>query len=503
MAVKHLISKSSFIKGIQCDKQLYLYKYHYNWMDEVSESQQLIFDRGHDVGELAQKLFPGGIKATEDPKKPSQAIQITNELIESGAKVIYEAAFGFDEVLVIADIIVWDGKQWNIYEVKSSTKISDTYYLDAAIQYYVISNCLSINDISIVYINNQYVRNGELELAKLFNIESVKDNICKQQDFIKSELRRLKKVLDGKEIPDIDIGPHCSDPYQCSFWGYCWKNIPYYSVFDIAGLRGDKNFELYRRGFIKLDEVPEDYPLSQSQRLQIESHIKNKIVFDKDRIKEFLSSLSYPVYFMDFETFMPAIPMFDRTRPYQQIPFQYSLHYQKNPKSKVEHFEFLSEAEGDPREALLKKLLNDTKGPGIILVYNKSFEITRLKELATDFSIYRQEIEERIERIVDLMVPFQKKYYYTPEMKGSYSIKSVLPSLVPELGYEGMEIADGGTASAAFESLYYEEDFVKVEEIRKNLLKYCEMDTLAMVEILNFLFGIIKEKDPAKDPFQF
>jgi hypothetical protein len=487
MAEKHLISKSSFIKGIQCDKQLYLYKYHYDWMDEVSESQQIIFNRGHDVGELAQKLFPGGIKATEDPRKPAQAIERTIELIESGAKVIYEAAFGFDEVLVIADIIVWDGNTWNIYEVKSSTKISDTYYHDAAIQYYVISNCLNVKDISIVYINNQYVRNGDLELQKLFTVESVKDNVSEHQDFIKSELKRLKKVLEGKDIPNIDIGPHCSDPYQCCFWGYCWKNIPDYSVFDIAGLRGDKKFELYEGGFIKIEDVPEDYPLSQSQRIQIESHIKNKSVFDKDKINEFLSSLSYPVYFMDFETFMPAIPMFDRTRPYQQIPFQYSLHYQKNPKIKVEHFEFLADIEGDPREPFLKKLLNDTNGPGIILVYNKAFEITRLKELATDFPKYAKEVDERIDRIVDLMLPFQKKYYYMPEMRGSYSIKSVLPALVPALGYEGMEIADGGTASAAFESLYYEEDIFRVEEIRKNLLKYCGMDTQAMVEIVNFL----------------
>ena len=487
MAEKHLISKSSFIKGSQCDKQLYLYKYHYDWMDEVSESQQAIFNRGHDIGELAQQLFSGGIKATEDSKKSAQAIERTTELIENGTKVIYEAAFLFDEVLVIADIIVWDGKQWNIYEVKSSTSISDTYCQDATIQFYVISNCLKVNDISIVYINNQYVRNGSLELNKLFNIDSVKDNVCILQDFIKSELIRLKRVLKGKEIPDIDNGPHCSNPYQCGFWGYCWKDIPEYSVFNIAGLKGDKKFELYELGYIKLEEVPEDYPLSQAQRLQIESHIGKKSVIDKDNIKKFLSSISSPVYYMDFETFMPAIPMFNGTRPYQQIPFQYSLHNQKTPGGKVEHDEFLADAEGDPREPFIKKLLKDTREPGIILVYNKAFEITRMKELAADFPKYSKDIEDRIERIVDLMLPFQKKYYYTPEMKGSYSIKSVLPALVPELSYKGMEIADGGTASTAFESLYYEEDIFKVEEIRKNLLKYCGMDTQAMVEILNVL----------------
>jgi hypothetical protein len=487
MAEKHLLSKSSFIKGIQCEKQLYLYKYHYDLMDEISEGQQVIFDRGHDVGEIAQHLFPGGIKATEDPKKPGLAIERTIELIENGTKVIYEAAFIFDEVLVIADIIVQDGKQWNIYEVKSSTKISDTYNQDAAIQYYVISNCLDVKDVSIVYINNQYVRNGELELEKLFNVESVKEKVSELQEFIKSELKRFKKVLEENDIPNIDIGPHCNDPYQCGFWGYCWKNIPNYSVFDIAGLKGEKKFDLYEHGYIKLEDVPENYPLSPAQRLQIESHIGKKSFVDKDNIKKFLSSINYPIYFMDFETFMPAIPMFNGTRPYQQIPFQYSLHFQKNQASKVEHHEFLADADGDPREPFLNKLLEDSKNPGIILVYNKAFEITRLKELMTDFPKYAKEIEARIGRVFDLMLPFQKKYYYTPEMLGSYSIKSVLPALVPKLSYEGMDIAEGGTASAAFESLYYEEDAFRTKEIRENLLKYCGMDTLAMVEILNVL----------------
>jgi hypothetical protein len=351
----------------------------------------------------------------------------------------------------------------------------------------VISNCLNVKDISLVYINNQYVRNGNLELNKLFNIESVIDKVSGLQDLIKSELIRLKKVLKGKDIPDIDIGPHCSDPYQCGFWGYCWKDIPEYSVFNIAGLKGNKKFELYELGYIKLEDVPEDYPLSQTQKLQIESHIGKKPVIDKDKINEFVKSITYPVYYMDFETFMPAIPMFNGTRPYQQIPFQYSLHYQKTSGDKVEHDEFLADAEGDPREPFLKKLLMDTKEPGIILVYNKAFEITRMRELATDFPKYAKETEERIERIVDLMLPFQKRYYYKPEMLGSYSIKSVLPALVPDLSYKGMEIADGGTASAAFESLYYEEDVFKIKEIRENLLKYCGMDTLAMVRILDVL----------------
>lgn len=193
---------------------------------------------------------------------------------------------------------------------------------------------------------------------------------------------------------------------------------------------------------------------------------------------------------MDFETFMPAVPLFNNSRPYQQIPFQYSLHYKKKSGSEPVHYEFLAEANRDPRQKFLIKLLNDTKDNGTILVYNKSFEITRLKEMAKDFPEFAYEIEERISRIVDLMFPFQKKYYYKPEMKGSYSIKKVLPALIPELKYDDLEIKEGSTASSAFESLYYESDLFKIEEIRTNLLNYCKMDTLAMVEILNHLINV-------------
>ena len=485
---KHLLSKSSFIKGVQCDKQLYLYKYHYDLMDKVTESQQAVFDRGTNVGILAQKLFPGGYIATEDPKKSDKAINKTIELLEQGAYVVYEAAFLFNDILVISDIIVKEGNQWSVYEVKSSTSISETYLLDASIQYYVLKNCeLNIKDISIIYINNQYIRNGELDIQSLFNIESVKELVLTEQDFVEKETERLKLVLKKKRMPDIPIGSQCSNPYKCSFWGYCWKDVPEYSVFDIANLKTEKKFELYNNGHVNLEDVPADFKLNENQRMQVESHIKSKTFIDEEAVKDFVTGIKYPVYFMDFETFMPAVPLFDNSRPYQQIPFQYSLHYKKDKNAELEHFEFLADANGDPRLPFIKKLLDDTKAEGTILVYNRAFEITRLNEIARDFPEFNKEIDERINRIADLMIPFQKKYYYTPEMKGSYSIKYVLPALVPEMNYNELEIREGGTASIAFESLYYETDLFKTAEIRKNLLEYCKMDTLAMVEILNKL----------------
>ena len=485
---QHLLSKSSFLKGIQCEKQLYLYKYHYEWMDEISASQQAVFKRGTDVGILAQHLFPDGVIGTADPKKADDAVDITRELIEKGASVIYEAAFEFNGILVISDIIVRDGNRWNIYEVKSSTSISETYLLDASIQYYVLINSgLSIDDISIIYINNQYIRQGELDISSLFKIESVKELVLEQQSLIESEAKRFIAVLKQKDIPNVPIGVQCFNPYQCSFYGTCWKNVPEYSVFDLANLKIEKKFDLYNNGYVKLEDIPEDYKLNDKQRMQVDCHVNNKIVHDKKAVKEFLSGIKYPVYFMDFETFQPAVPMFDNSRPYQQIPFQYSLHYQESEDSVLEHYEFLAEADGDPREPFITKLLEDTQRRGLILVYNQAFEITRLREIARDFPEFSDEVEKRINRIADLMIPFQKRYYYTQDMKGSYSIKNVLPALVPEMSYDKLEIKEGGTASLAFENLYYEEDIFKREQIGKNLLEYCKMDTLAMVEVFNKL----------------
>ena len=328
----HLLSKSSFLKGIQCEKHLYLYKHHYNWKDPVSEAQQVIFDRGTNVGRLAQDLFPGGIDvAPPNPFQYAKSAQLTQEKIKEGVKVFYEASFIYDEVLVAVDILVKAGKKWKIYEVKSSTSISETYILDAAVQYYVLKNSgLDIADISIVYMNNQYVRQSKLNINELFSVESVLDLVMEQQELIEEKIERFKAVLKSKSIPEINIGPQCNDPYDCAFLGHCWNDIPEYSIFNISGLKTDKKFELFNSGIIKVNDVPEDYKLSASQRLQVESEITKKAFIDKNGIKDFLESLSYPIYFIDFETFMPAVPLYDTSRPYQQIPFQYSIHYQKD-----------------------------------------------------------------------------------------------------------------------------------------------------------------------------
>ncbi len=485
----HLLSKSSFIKGLQCEKHLYLYKHHYNEMDEFSDMQKAIFKRGTDVGILAQKLFPGGELATTGaPPNYTKGLLKTAELIDKKSKAVYEAAFQFNDVLVITDIVVGNKKKWDAYEVKSSTSVSETYLNDAALQYYVLSNSgIDINDFSIVYINNQYIRQGKLDIKKLFIVESVLEHLVPMQEIIEENVERLKNVIRKRDIPYIDIGEQCHNPYKCGYFNYCRKHIPENSIFDFSGMHLRKKYELYNDGIIKLDDVPLDYTLNKSSKLQLETYKNNQRIIDKEAIKEFVSDLNYPLYFMDFETFQPAVPLFDNSKPYQQIPFQYSIHYKEDILSELQHFEFLAEPGEDPRIKFIEGLLKDIDENGDIIVYNKTFEATRLKEIANDFSKYAEQIEERISRIKDLMILFRQRSYFAPEMKGSYSIKSVLPALAPELSYQELEIKEGGLASIAYESLWNETDLMIIADTRKQLLNYCKLDTYAMVKILEKL----------------
>ena len=492
----HLLSKSSYIKGLQCEKHLYLYKYHYDEMDELSEMQKSIFKRGIDVGVLAQQLFPGGIDASAGEKFDyDKCVEKTKEETSKDSKVIYEAGFVYDEILAIADIIVKDKNGWNIYEVKSSTSVSETYINDAALQYFVLNGWgIKIKSFNIIYINNQYVRKGDLNLQEFFTIEPVLNLIKPMQKIVEENVKRLKEVLKRKTVPQIDIGLHCHNPYTCGFFNYCRKHIPENSVFDFSGMHLSKRYELYNEGIISLDDVPADYPINTNNKLQLEAYKNGKTIVDNEGIKNFLSELNYPFYFLDFESFQSAVPLYDNTKPYQQVPFQFSVHIQKSKDSEIEHNEFLAETGEDPRPKFIKQLLEATKGIGDIIVYNLAFEKTRMQELARDFPEFEEELLKRIDRLKDLMIPFQKKYYYSPDMKGSYSIKVVLPAIVPEMNYENLEINDGGLAAIAFNGLQYETDLMKIADTRQQLLEYCKMDTLAMVKIFDKLETIMNGK---------
>ena len=483
---KHILSKSTFMKGCQCPKALWLNKFQPELKTAVSAQQQAIFDRGTNVGKLAEQLFPGGVDARpENAYSYQQSVVDTFQFIQLGHEVIYEAAFQYNQVLAALDILVKKDGMWKAYEVKSSTSISDAILQDAALQYYVITQSgLPLVDFSIVTINTSYIKNGEIDVFQLFKIESVLDQVLQLQPMISLKIEELKNSLKQTEMPIRDIGAYCNSPYPCDFKQYCWKHIPDNSVFDLMGYASaSKAFDLYKKGIVLLSDIPADFKLTENQEIQVSVHKTQVPKINLPALDSFKKQLVYPLYFMDFETYQSAVPELDGTKPYQQIPFQYSVHRLDAPNAALVHFEWLGESGTDPRNEFLNNLLNVTDNNGSVIVYNGSFESSRLKELAFWFPQKAAEIEALQNRMLDLMGPFQKKHYYLPQMNGSYSIKEVLPALVPSLSYDNLEIGNGSDASASYYQLQFENDNVVVENTRQALLKYCMLDTLAMVKI--------------------
>ena len=491
--MKKLLSKSTFVRGLQCEKSLYLYKNHFNLKDTPSLSLKTIFEQGTSIGLLAQHLFPGGVDAsTKSYININDSVKKTFDFINQGETTIYEATFIYNNVLAALDILVKKEDGWHAYEVKSSTRISSTYLNDAAIQYYTIINSgINLKDISIIYINKNYLMNENIDVSQLFNIESVYDKVLKLNDRIPKDVNRFKKVLMSSKAPNVDIGTHCSKPYECDFKGVCWNHIPDYSIFDISRLSTKKKFDLYKKGIVKIDQVDiNKTPLNSDQLIQVQSDLNNKTYIETKKIKKFIKDLKYPLFYLDFETISSAIPMYKNTKPYQQLVFQYSLHVQKSINSKIVHSDYLANQNEDPRSQFIERLINDCGGYGDIIVYNISFERGKLKNLIKNFPNYSLQLTSIINRLKDLMLPFKNKWYYSPKMKGSYSIKYVLPALVPDLSYDNLDIKDGGTASNIFLSMVNGTFNGNVKETRKQLLEYCYMDTFAMVKILEKLIQI-------------
>jgi hypothetical protein len=497
----HSLSKSRYLRGLQCHKSLYLNQFHRDLQDPPDPSKEAIFSTGHKVGELARELFPGGVLAVDGhPSRVKQSLERTQRLIADGEDVLYEPAVQHNGVLAYVDILVREGELWHAYEVKSSSKVKDVNYHDAAIQYYILNgDGVELSDISIVHLNTSYVRQGVLDLEQLFNIVSVLPKVQELQPEVPGHLNDMRDVLAGDQAPEIDIGPHCSDPYDCSFMGHCWAHVPELSVFNVAWLKQEKKFDLYGSGILRIEEIPDDYELTARSNFHVESHKNGREVIDRQAIRKFIEGLRYPLYFLDFETYNPAIPPFDGTKPYGKNPFQYSLHRKKSPDAVPTHSGFLADAGSDSRGPLVRKLLKEVGDAGDIVVYNQSFEITVIKQLAQQLAREASELEALLPRIRDLMAPFQKRHYYHPNMNGKYSIKNVLPALAPDLSYGGLAIPNGELAMQAFAELQAEDDPARVKAIRSDLWEYCKLDTLAMVRILEQLDGKCEIEPPRRD----
>ena len=485
------ISKSQYIKGLQCLKALWLYRHRPELAPEVSDTTQYIFDSGHEVGELAQKYFAGGIEITDPYYETQNAIASTERAIKNGYDFIYEAtAKSPDGAYSRIDILskVQGTDQWDLIEVKQSTGIKDYYIDDMSLQKYAFVGAgYNIRKSILMHINNEYVREGDLDLRQLFVLEDCTDIVSEKVLDVRAKLENLMNVINSKEEPQVNIGDQCGYPFACDYMHYCWSHIPEYSVYNV--LRGSKLERLLAEDIIEINDIPDDYNVTAREAIAINSYKNESVNIDKEGINKFLSSLVYPLYYLDYETIFPAIPIFNNSKPYQQIPFQFSLHIQEQPVGELKHIEFLYTDNGDPREAFVQTLIRSCGDKGSVVVYNQSFESTRNRELGYTFPQYKAELDVINDRMVDLLVPFRSRYLYHPKMLGSASIKSVLPAFVPELSYEELEIGDGGTASLMYLSCI--KDSVPAEEKEKiydDLKAYCCMDTLAEVRLIEVLY---------------
>ena len=488
-----ILSKSQYIRGLQCHKSLWLYKNRPELRDMPDREQELLFNTGHTVGELAKELFPNGIEVKFDASNSKGMINRTKELISAGTEVIYEATFSENGIFAMADILVKKADGWDMYEVKASTSVKSYHLDDAAIQWYALSKAIKLNRAYIVHINNQYVREGELNVEELFSVEDITDLVQDGQFSIEPNLEEMENVLSG-DIPNIDIGVQCDDPFSCDFSSHCWKHIPTPSVFNLYWMNKSKKFEMYYEGIVAYEDIPADYSLNDTQRLQVETSKTREPYIDKKIIKDFLETIQYPINFFDFETFQNAIPRFNDQRPYQQIPFQYSLHI-LHQDGTLEHKEFLGDENSDPRKDLIEHMLEDITATGSIIAYNQSFEMSRIRELASYDESRKDELLALNERFIDLIIPFRNRGYYHPDFNGSFSIKSVLPALFPddpELDYKKLgSIQNGSDAMDTFANLHLLKDKSQIDEIKKDLLAYCRLDTLAMLRIWEKLCTLV------------
>jgi hypothetical protein len=499
------LTKSLYVQGCQCKKALWLQKHKSNVMTELPEGQKNNIEIGNEAGRCARQLFPNG-KEILRCNSDTDNIQQTKEWLDEGENAIYEATFELNGVLVMVDIL-HRNKQGNfeIYEVKGSTWNSNKKYLelekyfsDVAIQYYVLNGCgLTIDKAYVMLLNSDYTRGCSLDIQQLFvDIDVTKDVVALQND-IPQTLDIFKELLAKTNCePLISIGAYCNKPQVCKAIKYCWEdqsNIPEFSVFDIFNRgKNSKAWDLYKSGLKSIVDIPDDCDLTQAQQLKLNASKSGNESINIQAIKKFLNTLKYPLYHLDFETFTQAIPKIEGVSPFQQIPFQYSLHIEEEAQALGEttHEHFLGKGGTDPREKLVMKLLNDIPEGSTIVAYNSSFEIQVLQTLAKQFPQYSGHLSDLCENMVDLADPFRSLDYYTPKMQGKYSIKVVLPLLVPEMknAYNDLNLVhDGIEAMQAFSKLVEMEDENQIQEYRSALLEYCKLDTWSMVKILEVL----------------
>ena len=447
------ISKSDYMLFIRHPAWIWVKKNDPSKIPPVDPDTQALFDTGHKFEPYAESLFPEGLALSfEDYDEYLSLPERTQDAINSGAKVIFQPRFVWQEFTCISDIISFVGdKEIDLYEIKSSTSVKIDHEYDLAFQTAVIEGCgYKVRNIFVIHVNNKYVRQGEIEADKLTNFADVTELVKDKAEITKKYMPMALEIVKSKKMPDPNP--------------------------KFAKLGSKKEWTVIYNNIMGISDTKKTYDDT------ILPNIKTK------EIQNFIKKLEYPLYFLDYETMSSLVPYFDGHRPYQQVPFQYSLHIQRTPDSELEHTEYIHSENSDPALPLVKQLIRDIGDKGSVLVWYECFEKSRNSELGEMFPEYHDAMEAINNRVVDLMVPFKSKMYDEPRCEGSASIKNVLPVLVPSLSYKVLDIQEGGSAQRLWmEAVLDETRKDEKDKILKDLFEYCKLDTLAMVEIFNVL----------------
>ncbi len=489
-------SKSKYTEFWKCPKLSWLQKYkpEERESDESAETRMI---RGKEVGEIAKGLFGDYIDATvlkaDGTLDISAMIDKTKALMSSGAENICEAAFSYDGLYCAVDILRKEGSGYAIYEVKSTAAVKDYHYADVAYQKYVLEKCgVNVVAAHIVVLNNEYVRHGAIDVVELFSIDGgvdISGVIAEEERCVEENLRLAENILSSDIEPTIELCGKCA---ECDYGKYCMKDLPKPNVLDLYGFRG--KWGCLKNGIVSFDDLEKsDIRLTDMQRRQIDYALHDRGVYvDKKAVTAFLNSLTYPLYFLDFETEQPCIPEYDGVRPYEQIPFQYSLHYVESEGGELKHCEYLAESGIDPRRELAERLCADIPQNVCTLAYHASTEKGIIKKLAEEFPDLSELLLNIHSGINDLLPVFNKGAYYKCEMGGSFSIKSVLPAVFPEEDYHNLDGVQNGTDAMDIFPRIKDMSPDEAKAAREQLLRYCEHDTYAMVMLWRELVRVSK-----------
>ena len=476
------LSKTTYLAGLQCEKRLWLEFNQPEQVPPVSQAQQYQFDQGAQVETMARGMFPHGEPITGDIVDLATRSAKTKEVMAGSVAAIFEAAFLYDNTCVVADIITRNGNgAWDLYEVKAATEVKDVHIPDLAVQKYVMEHAgAPVEKTFVIHINRNHVH-GDPNAPALFATEDVTTAVEALLPRVGENLQRFRRVVRAADAPEIVIGPHCSDPYPCPFTEHCWQLYGNRTVFDIPRLSKAKQEQLRGQGILLLEQLPAEFDLNANQRAYVQRMLGNQVEIDAAGIREQLATLVYPLYFLDFETDSAAIPRFDGTRPYQQIPFQYSCHTMI-ADGNIRHSEYLHQNESDPRPQLSESLLASIGENGSVVVYYASFERSVLQGLAAAYPQHAPRLQSIADRLWDQLDVF-RRYYKDAAFGNSESIKHVLPVLAPQFGYAALNIQDGADAQVQWNLMLRTDDEQAKARVAADLREYCKLDTLAMVEI--------------------